>query len=166
MLTHRKQARKVYRHSSHHSMVLVGVLIFGGLILLAIVNADEADVVIVGVACLLVVLAIFARAAWSGISATDEGIHVANFFRSYSLKWTEIDRFDLGRYWLLPDVCLIYTTAGKRMCASAVHEGAIPANGSGRAAVKELTRELAQEREKHGGPASGASKMDDAISTS
>lgn len=91
-----------------------------------------------------------ARLAWTGIAAYERGVHVANLFRSYSLKWTDIDRFELGRYWLLPAVCLIYTTTGERKCASAVHEGGFPPNGSGKGAVKELNRELAQEREKVG----------------
>ncbi len=111
-------------------------------------SSGSTNLLIFGSVVLGVVVAINARIAWAAVTACDEGIYVANCLTSYKLKWSDIERFELGQFWLIPDVCLIYTTRGKRRGATAVHGGGYPSSRSGKWMVEELTQELQAERKK------------------
>ena len=54
---------------------------------------------------------------------TGEGVDVRNFFGSRFILWQEIERFTIGRFQLLPAVCVIVLQNG-----DTYHAGAIQAS--------------------------------------
>lgn len=147
MLRGRRQIRRVYRNPWNVPAAVIVAIVFGAFMVDGVVDdLDSSRPVNVSLVSLLLLLMICARGAWARIAVSDEVVCVANFFRSYSLSWSEINHFEIGRYWLLPEVCLIYTQGGKRKCASAVNEAGYPPNGSGHEMVEALNQELDEER--------------------
>ena len=95
-----------------------------------------------GALCILIGV----RLALAGILVVDDGVRVRNFFRGFCLSWSEIERFEIGRWKLLPSVCLIYLRDGRRVHAFGLQESTNFANGSAQKMVDQLTEELARKR--------------------
>ena len=75
--------------------------------------------VLFGPLCLLINIAII-RAALAVVIVTDRQLTVRNPFRTLSIAWNEVVGFDIGRYKLLGDVCLIRLRNGRVVPAFAL----------------------------------------------
>jgi hypothetical protein len=84
------------------------------------------------------------RLAFARIESSEHGIHVANVFTGVNLTWKQIDRFSIGRWALLPYVCLIHLRDGTVQHATGIEENTSFANGSAEEIVEELNDELAR----------------------
>jgi hypothetical protein len=81
------------------------------------------------------------RYAQARLTSTTDGVRVSNPFSSYRLGWTEIERFELGRWKISPAVCLIQLRDGQTKPVLGVIENSI-GSGGGRESVDELNKEL------------------------
>jgi hypothetical protein len=79
------------------------------------------------------------------VKSVNDGIAVTNFARRRRYRWNEIDGFQLGRWTVWSQVCLIRLTDGRVRPALAIAESNW-ATGSAKRAVAELNRELAARR--------------------
>ena len=83
------------------------------------------------------------RAGFSSLTATEDGVRVANTFSNFALRWNEIERFEIGRWRFLPYACLIHRRDGRRMHSTGIQEARI-GNGSAAEIVDGLNAELAR----------------------
>jgi hypothetical protein len=147
MLTSRRTnpERRVYRSRVQLVVGVIWVLFINAVAIGKIVSKpDQPSTVIVAALFSVTFTLLGGRAAWAGIFTSDQGIHVANVFSSFNLQWQEIDRFEIGRWKLLPYVCLIYTTDGQVKHAFGIEESTNFPNGSAKQMVTELNQELAR----------------------
>ena len=75
-----------------------------------------------------------------------EGLHVINLLTVFDLTWDEIDRFEIGRWKLLPAVCLIRLRNGETSHIFGIEENFYFPGESGRKLVDELNAELSEYR--------------------
>lgn len=94
---------------------------------------------VVGVCGLLV--AFLLRYGQAKVISTVDGIEIRNPFTHYSLRWAEIERFDLGRWKLSPGVCLVRLRDGETKPALGVIENS-SGFGGGLRLVADLNEEL------------------------
>ena len=137
--------KHLYRHPSHLPGAFIMGLLGGGVVLSTLFQTDEGDKIFVATLCLVGILALCGRLAWVGVAVMEDGIKVRNFFGSFSLKWSEIDRFEVG-WWWLADVCVIHMVDGEQRRATAIYEGGLVPNGSAKEMVSSLNMELQQSR--------------------
>jgi hypothetical protein len=90
-------------------------------------------------AYLLLVGIRFTRA---GIEASERGVHVANVFSSFDLRWDEIAGFRVGQWKLLPSVCRIELRDGGARVAFGIQERTNFPSGSAERMARELNAEL------------------------
>lgn len=104
----------------------------------------NAFVLVLGIGGGVVNAVVCLRLAFARIESSERGIHVANVFTSFNLTWEQIDRFSIGRWTLLPYVCLIRLRDGTVQHATGIEENTNFANGSAEEIVDELNDELAR----------------------
>jgi hypothetical protein len=78
------------------------------------------------------------KLAYSGVFPGDEEVRIVNYLSSFDLKWTEIEKFEIGRWGMLPYVCRITLLSGERRHAIGIQERTNFPDGSGEKMVKEL----------------------------
>lgn len=83
------------------------------------------------------------RAGFSSLTATENGVRVKNTIVRDTLRWSEIERFEIGRWKLLPSVCLIHLRDGRKMHATGIQEARI-GDHSAAYMVDDLNAELTQ----------------------
>jgi hypothetical protein len=83
------------------------------------------------------------RAGFSSLTATEDGVQVSNTFENFTLRWNEIERFEIGRWKFLPSVCLIHLRDGRKMHATGIQEARI-GDWSAEYMVDDLNAELAR----------------------
>jgi hypothetical protein len=138
-------ADRVYQGRAQRVTGIVLLVFFGAFTLdLGAQHSDSAATVIYSVVLFCVMTFAFGRLAFASITTSDEGIRVRNVFSSFSLKWREIQRFDVDRWKVLPGVCLIYTRDGRTLHAIGIGESGNFSNGSAREIADELNKVLAQ----------------------
>lgn len=151
MLKSKARSGRVFRSRSQLIGGIVGGIFFDGLAIGVLLGGRErTSAVIFGVAFFLICTWVFGRLAWAAVYTSEEGIHVLNIFSSFDLKWDEIQRFDIGRWKLLPYVCLIHLRDGDQTHAFGLQESTNFPNESAKKMIAELTEELASRRS--GGP--------------
>jgi hypothetical protein len=107
-----------------------------------ILSHPDAANIYIGIVFSVVFSAVGGRLAWSAIFTSPRGIHVANFMSSFDLRWEEIERFAIGRWKLLPYVCLIHLKNGKVKHAFGIEESTQRPDGSADEMAEELNHEL------------------------
>lgn len=138
-------ANQSYYSSSQRKWAIFGLIVFTLLFLDEAFRWGSNSVVLV--AALLGAAACaysFLRLAFSKVDAFEKGIHVTNIFSSFDLAWDQIDQFSIGRWSLLPYVCLIHLSDGEMLHATGIEESTNFANGSAQTIVDELNRELVE----------------------
>ncbi|HWI94450.1 MAG TPA: hypothetical protein VNS60_00100 [Solirubrobacterales bacterium] len=144
--------KRVYRNSSQRTVGIVALLFFDAIAVDFVFQyPGRAWVLVFAVlyACLMTL--IFSRLAFSRIVANDQGIEVKNVLSGFALRWDEIDRFIIGRWKLLPYVCLICLHDDRVLHAIGIEEKTNFANGSAEEIVRQLNRALASRRQRSSG---------------
>jgi hypothetical protein len=128
--------------------------LIGGIVIIAVANLialekvlsnlDHPPTIYIGILFSVIFSTVGGRLAWSAVFTSPDGIHVANFVSSFDLRWEEIEKFDIGRWKLLPYVCLIHTKNGDVKHAFGIEESTQRPNGSAEEMAEELNRELAK----------------------
>ena len=157
---------RAYYSSSQRKVAFFGLVFFGLLILDEGIRSRTAIsllfAILLGCGCSVV----FLRLALARIAASEQGIRVTNIFSSVELTWDEISYFSIGRWQLLPYVCLIHLNNGGLCHATGIEENTNFANGSAEEIVRELNEELARRRpdgfepDGHGGTGPGAAQSE------
>lgn len=111
---------------------------------IAIAGGGEEPALLIARVAFSIAFTIFGlRAGFSSLTATDDGIRVSNPFSAFTLGWSEIERFAIGRWKLLPSSCLIHLRDGRKMYAAGIQEARI-GDGSAADIVDDLNAELAR----------------------
>lgn len=145
MLSPGLSADRVRTYRSREQMVVcvAAVVVVDGLNLKAILGGGQGAALLVGTVLISILFTVAGlRAGFSSLTASEDGVRVSNAFSSFGLKWTEIERFEIGRWMLLPYVCLIRLKDGRTLHAAGVQEARI-GNGWAEEAVDDLNAELA-----------------------
>lgn len=151
--------RRVYRTSSQRTWGIIGIVFFNSIAVDFVFQyPGQIWVLVFAVLFACATTLVFGRMALAGIYATQEGIEVRNILSGFVLGWDEIDRFTIGRWKLLPYVCLIHLHDGQVLHAAGIEEKTNFANGSAEENARELNRELASRRQ-------GRSEDDEKIRT-
>lgn len=134
-----------YRNREQLVICVAAVVIVNALNAIAIAGGggEEAGLVIGRVSFSAVFTTVGLRAGFSFLSMTKTGVHVSNTFSSFDIKWAEIDQFVIGRWKLLPYVCLIILKNGRTLHATGVQEARV-GDGSAQDMVADLNTELAR----------------------
>jgi Bacterial PH domain len=93
------------------------------------------------------ICAISSRLALAGVFVQNTGIRVRNLFNAFTLRWDEIEKFNIGRSGVLGAVCRIHTHDGKTLRAFGIQESHLATVGSSHPAVEiaeALNQELAE----------------------
>jgi hypothetical protein len=147
MLGRRKKPNEhSYYSSSQRKVAIFGLVIFNLLILDEAIRSRNSASLLVAILLGLGCTFGFLRLALARISTSEQGIRVTNIFSSFELTWNEIDRFSIGKWQLLPYVCLIHLSNGGVRHATGIEENTNFANGSADEIVRELNEELASRR--------------------
>jgi hypothetical protein len=136
-------AKRVYMSRSHPVCGALGGLVFGGIFLgTAIEHRQEGGFVAFNLLFLFATVAFAYRFARARAIASPDGLHVINLMGSFDLAWDEIDRFEIGRWKLLPAVCLIRLRNGETSHIYGIEENYFLSTRSGRRMAEELNAEL------------------------
>lgn len=125
------------------SIIIAAIGVISGAVAIGMMlEARHVDVLSADAVFLVVIVAICARAARSGITTSEAGVRVMNVFSTIDLSWSEIRRFDVGRSGIFPLVCLIHLNDGGVMRAFGIQERTNFPNGSAEQMADELNQEL------------------------
>jgi hypothetical protein len=137
-------ATRTYRSQSQMVVCVAAVVVVDALNLNVMLSGSQGPALLVGMILFSILYTIFGlKAGFAYLKTTPEGIRVSNVFQSFSLRWGEIERFEIGRWQLLPYVCLIHFKGGRTMHASGIQESRW-GHGSAEGMVTDLNAELAQ----------------------
>lgn len=109
-------------------------------------DSERASGAILASTFLLLYVPICIRFACARIAVLDNAILVANVFSSRSIRWRDIDRFQVGRWNLFPAVCLIYLSNGQVQHAFGIQERTNFPDGTAEGMAEDLNRELREHR--------------------
>ncbi|HWI94451.1 MAG TPA: hypothetical protein VNS60_00105 [Solirubrobacterales bacterium] len=132
----------MYRSNSQLAVGIVIAVVAGAWAIGSLAGGDQTSLAIAGVLFGLMFVILGLRLAWAAIFSSSDGIRVANIFSSFDLSWHDIERFEIGRWKLLPYVCLIHLKDGKTTHAFGIEESTQRPNGSAEQMANELNREL------------------------
>jgi hypothetical protein len=134
--------KHVYR-SSEQAIVagIIGVIGCGVAVGMLLEAKKMAGFVFV-VVYFAVLLPIIVRLALARVTASEGGVYVANVFSSRKLPWTDIEKFEIGRWKIFPYVCLIRLRDGRIEHAFGIQERTNFSDGSGKKLAGELNAEL------------------------
>jgi hypothetical protein len=142
-----RSSERTYRGQSQLIGGVIALIIFDLAAIDEILRWRNRPVTVVLASLLFIgVTFIFGRMAMSKIQATVQGIRVANVFSTFELRWDEIDQFTVGRWKLLPYVCLVHIRGDGQRHAFSIQESTQRPNGSAEQMIDELNRELASRR--------------------
>lgn len=120
-------------------------MISNGFAISFIIRAPDSPSIIVLAALYGVVSTfVFSRLMWAGIFISPKGVHVANIFESFDLQWREIQRFELGRWKVIPRTCLIHLRDGRVKHAAGVEESVNFPKGDAEKTVDDLNDQLSE----------------------
>jgi hypothetical protein len=152
-LTPSNPLRIVYRRRSHLIgglvMAAITALVFIGLM----IEAQRVSGFALATAFLVIDVPINIRFALARMVTSSDGVFVANVFSNRSLRWDEIERFEIGRWTIFPYVCLIRLRNGRTTHAFGIQERTNFPDGSGESMADEMNTEL---RERQAAPDSAA----------
>jgi hypothetical protein len=135
---------RTYRSREQLVVCVAAVVVVDALNLNAIHGGGQGTALLVGTVLFSILFTVAGlRAGLSSLTAREDGIRVSNAFSSFGLKWSEIERFEVGRWMLLPYVCLIRLKDGRTMHSAGVQEARI-GNGWAEEVVDDLNAELAK----------------------
>jgi hypothetical protein len=141
-----ESGRRLYRSRSQLILGVALLLLFDAFAVGLIFEYHRARTFIFGVLFIVANTLLFLRLAAAAIVASENGIYVRNVFSSFDLKWEGIQRFDIGRWKLLPYVCLIHLRDGSVKHAMGISESTNFPNKSAERMTDELNEELANRR--------------------
>jgi hypothetical protein len=140
-------SRRVYRSRSQLVFGVVIAVIFDALAVgVVLEHPSRTRTLIVGGLLVLAITYVSFRVAAAAVIASDSGIRVRNVFSSFDLDWDEIVRFDIGRWKLLPYVCLIHLSDGRLRHAFGIEESTNVPNEAAKRTAGELNQELTDRR--------------------
>lgn len=135
---------RTYRNREQMVVCAAAVVVVDALNLSALMEGGQGNSLLVGTILVSILFTIVGlRAGLSSLKATENGILISNPLSRFSLKWEEIERFEIGRWKFLPSVCLIYLKDGRKMHASGIQEARI-GDFSAANMVDDLNAELAR----------------------
>lgn len=146
MLGRTRSGLRTYRSKSQVMFGVIGILFFNALIIGMVADYHRTRTFIIGGLFLFANTYINIRAATAAVISSGSGVRVRNVFGSFDLKWNEIQRFDIGRWKLLPYVCLIHLRDGGVKHAFGIEESTNFPNESAKRMTDELNEELANRR--------------------
>lgn len=85
----------------------------------------------------------------NGVVVTPNEVRIRNITRTHVVRWGEVDRFELGRYKLWPQIGVVVLKDGRRIPMTgvqAVRYGWSPATKHARKTIAALSRRLAESR--------------------
>ncbi len=133
-----------YRNREQLVVCVAAVVAVDALNAIAIAGGGEEVGLIIGRIGFSIVFTILGlRAGFSSLTMTSTGVHVSNTFSRFDIKWAEIDQFVIGRWKLLPYVCLIILKNGRILHATGVQEARV-GDDAAKNMVAELNTELAR----------------------
>ncbi|MDQ3724685.1 MAG: hypothetical protein M3335_02140 [Actinomycetota bacterium] len=140
-----KEDEQVYRSGGNTVAAVVWLVISNGFAISFVIRAPDSPPIIVLAGLYAAVSSfLFARLFFAGIFTSPRGIRVANIFKSFDLRWDEIQRFEMGRWKVIPRTCLIHLRDGRIKHAAGVEESANFPSGSAEKMVEELNDELSR----------------------
>jgi hypothetical protein len=135
---------RTYRSQSQLMICVAAVVVFNAINCKEVLEGVDGPAALILRVAFAVGYTMFGlKAGFSYLRATPEGVRVSNVFQSFSLRWSEIERFEIGRWQLLPYVCLIRLKGGRTMHAGGIQESRW-GQGSAEGMVTDLNAELAQ----------------------
>jgi hypothetical protein len=140
-----EQVGRRYRRWSQLVVCVATVILVDALNFSAIAGDQQSTALLVGTVAFSVGFTIFGlRAGFSSLTTTGDGIRVSNTFSSFALQWSDVERFEIGRWKLLPYVCLIRLKDGRTLHATGIQESTRLGDGSAEDMVESLNAELAR----------------------
>jgi hypothetical protein len=136
--------KHVYRSSGQAIIAgIIGVIGCGVAIGMLLESKTIAGFIFV-VGYFAVLLPVIVRLALSRVTVSESGVYVANVFSRRKLHWTDVEKFEIGRWKIFPYVCLIRLRDGGIVHAFGIQERTSFADGSGKKLAGELNAELRQ----------------------
>jgi hypothetical protein len=105
-------------------------ILFGFIAVASAIYSPSAGGEVVWAVFGLCICAISIRLALAGVMVETAGIKVRNLFSQFSLRWEEIEKFDIGRSGVLGAVCRIHTSEGRTLRAFGIQESHVAAVGA------------------------------------
>lgn len=140
-----RESTRIYRVRSNTVVAAVWLLATNGFAISAIFRASgDASILIQAVLYGAASTFFFGRLLWAGVFVSPNGLHIANVFGSFDLKWEDVEGFEMGRWKILPLTCLISLRDGRIKHAVGIEESARFPRGDGVKMVEELNEELRQ----------------------
>lgn len=144
----RKQTHRVYRNPS--PAILTTFVLGVDIVMISQVASSSGRHTTAGtifaVLFVLLLTPISLRAAWAGVFASKDNVHVRNVFGSFDLRWEEIERFDVGQSGIFPQVCRIHVRDGRVLRAFGIQENNIAlVRPKAKRPAQRLTSELNEE---------------------
>lgn len=135
---------RTYRNREQLVGSVLTVVVVNALNLSAIAGGGQGIALLAGTVLVSILFTIAGlRAGFSSLTATEDGVRVSNTFENFTLRWSEIERFEIGRWKFLPSVCLIHLRDGRKMHATGIQEARV-GNHSAAYMVDDLNAELAR----------------------
>lgn len=139
---------RTFRNREHLVGCVLTVVVIDALNLSAIAGGRRGTALLAGTVLVSILFTLVGlRAGFSSLTANEEGVRLSNTFSRFTLKWSEIERFEIGRWKFLPSVCLIHLRDGRKMHATGIQEARI-GNYSAAYMVDDLNAELARRTQK------------------
>lgn len=155
MWLRRNSSRRVYRSRVQFFIGIAAFILYSLLEVATIANTRHTvENVLLQSGTMIFILLVCGRLICLKVLSRDNGLHVVNMFSSFDLVWREIDRFEVGRWGILPGVCRIYVRDGRVRNAIGISENGyvvMPEGPAGKM-VEELNRELAERVGPHVSP--------------
>lgn len=121
--------------------------IIGGLLgVLMLIESDRPAEIIIASIFLAFFVPTSIRFARARIVTSDDAVFVANVFANRLLNWSDIERFEMGRWTIFPYVCLIRLRNGEVVHAFGIQERTNFPDESGEKMAEEMNAELRERR--------------------
>ncbi|MBS1879290.1 MAG: PH domain-containing protein [Actinobacteria bacterium] len=138
-------SKRTFQSQSQVVACAAAAVVFSFIGLGGLLSASSLAGKVGAVALCAPMVAVALRYGQARLISTVDGVEVRNPFSRYSLRWTEIERFELGRWRISPGVCLVRLRDGETKPALGVFE-----NSSGFGGGVELVAELNEELRRSG----------------
>jgi hypothetical protein len=140
-----QESERIYRCRSNTVAVVIWLVISNGFAISFIIRAPNSpSIVTLAILYGTVSTFVFVRLLWAGIFTSSEGVHIANVFESFDLQWNEIQRFEMGRWKVIPRTCLIHLRDGRVKHAAGVEESVNFPKGDAEKMVDDLNDQLSE----------------------
>jgi uncharacterized membrane protein YraQ (UPF0718 family) len=138
-----QESERIYRCRSNSVAAVIWLVISIGFAISFVLRApDSPSIIILAVLFGVVATFILARLLFAAIWVLPSGLRVANLFETFDLQWQDIERFEMGRWKILPRTCLIHLRDGRVKHAAGVEESVNFPKGDAVKMVEQLNGEL------------------------